>query len=135
MWNQKTRALQNSATSKKSRSSKLVSQERNRIKVIWSICIRNTNICLLCFQYICFPNLSNVAYGLLTGFFQSQLHLNEAVSVGIMKLVFISSLNHAVNSSLLLCARQNIPSNAASITRTCNPSPNEGILGIYDINV
>lgn len=129
MWNQKTRALQNSATSKKSQSSKLASQEGNRIKVMWLICIRNTNICLLCFQYIHFPNLSNVAYSVLTGFFQSQLHLNEAVNMGIMKLVFIPSLSHAVNSSLLLCAHPNIPSNAASITRTCDPSLNGGDSG------
>lgn len=34
--------------------------------------------------------------------FRTQLHLNEAVSVGIVKLLFPSILDHAINPSLLL---------------------------------
>ena len=69
MWNESNRAQQNSTTSKKPQSIKLLSQEGDRIKVIWLICIRNTNNYILCFQYIYFPNLSSVAYSLLTGVF------------------------------------------------------------------
>lgn len=96
-----------------------------------SICIRNTQTYFLYFNILIFLTSARL-HRVSLWLFQSQLHLNEAVSVGIIKLLFPSSLDHAINSSLLLSMCIKNLSNTASNTRTCDPSLN--VRGFWSFN-